>query len=372
MSFRAGIRRFLLFFIFSVPLILVLGALSFWFALDVPYNPQPERTVEFTVARGDSFTAVSRRLEESGLVRSAAYVLWRYKIAERIGIEEDLQAGRYLLESGSRPSTIIRDLTNAAASKRVYTRVTIAPGLSSRSIAGRVEASGLSTAAYIQDAILSLAGDYPIKENPEGLQGYLFPETYNIETPLDNSPEALRFAADELVRQMADTFFEVLDELYPEWTLLTVNQLHEKVTLASIIEREYRVAEEAPKISAVFNNRLDDAMPLQSCATVAYTIENTEKGAPFLNQYLRQNRRIFLEYLEIEDEYNTYYHSGLPPGPIAIPGRVALEAAFFPADIDARYFVVKDPSAGTHTFTRDYGDHLAAREEYLNQYVVKE
>jgi UPF0755 protein len=204
------------------------------------------------------------------------------------------------------------------------------------------------------------------------LQGYLFPDTYKIEAPLDQSVETSVKTAEMIVRSMAQKFFDVQDEVFPTWRQLTKAQLHEKVTLASIVEREYRRPEEAPMIAAVFNNRVSEGMPLQSCATVVYTIEDTDSGRPFLNEYYKFNRRIFERYLDIPSPYNTYRNEGLPPGPISSPGRVALDAVYFPADIDALFFVVKDPAAGTHTFTRDYSDHLDARADYLNQYVVKE
>ena len=86
----------------------------------------------------------------------------------------------------------------------------------------------------------------------------------------------------------------------------------------------------------------------------------------------RFNRRIFEQYLEIDSPYNTYLYSSLPPGPISISGRTALDAVFHLAQIDSLFFVVKDPLEGTHVFSRDYFDHLRARADYLNQYVVKD
>ena len=200
----------------------------------------------------------------------------------------------------------------------------------------------------------------------------MFPDTYKIETPIDDSSETSKKTAESIVRIMSDSFFGLLDEIDPSWQQLTASQLHEKVTLASIVEREYRMNEEAPMIAAVFNNRMIEGMPLQSCATVVYTIEETDIGQPFRREYLQFNRRIFERYLDISSPYNTYYDDGLPPGPISAPSRIAVDAAFYPADIDALFFVVKDPAAGTHTFTRDYNDHLDARYAYLNQYVVKD
>jgi len=374
-SFIRVIRNIVLFLVITVPVLLLLGAAVFWFALDLPVEENSGQNAVIVVGNGANISDVSMELEESGLVRNPWYISWRFRILSRLGKTNALQAGRYSLEYGKKPSELLRSLTSPMGAQRVYTTLVIPPGLTASEISERVEAAGLARAADLHKAIIDLAGEYPVRKNPEGLQGYLFPDTYKIESPVESGiedAETSRETAERIVRIMADRFFQVLGEIDPAWTGLTKLQLHEKVTLASIVEREYRRADEAPKIAAVFNNRILDGMPLQSCATVVYTIEETELGKPYRDEYLKYNRRIFERYLEIPSEYNTYYDKGLPPGPISSPGRVALEAAFFPADIDALFFVVKDPAAGTHTFTRYYKDHLAAREAYLNQFVIKD
>ncbi len=356
----------------AVPIIVFSGAAVFWFALDTAVEEPGRESEEIIVNRGEKIFEVSTVLEFKGLVNSARYIELRFKVANRLGLISPIQAGRYSLPFGLKPSQVLKSLTSPEGAQRSYTTLTIPPGLTSAEIAERVGATGLASAEAVLQAIQYLADEYPIMGNPEGLQGYMYPDTYKIEKPIDNSIESSTVAAETIVRAMTDTFFETLDEIDPSWKQLTTSQLHEKVTLASIVEREYRREEEAPKIAAVFNNRITEGMPLQSCATVVYTIQNTEFGEPFRNEYLKYNRRIFERYLEIPSPYNTYDEIGLPPGPISAPGRTALDSAFFPEDIDALFFVVKDPAAGTHTFTRDYSDHLAARAAYLNQYVVKD
>ncbi len=374
-SFAVLIRKILLPLLILVPIIIILGAIAFWFVLDTAPYDSVNQTGEIIIGKGANIISVSRQLEEQGLVKYSWYISWRFRILSRLGKTSALQSGRYALEVGQKPSEILSNLTSPSGAQRVYTTVVIPPGLTATEIAARVQEAGLARAVDVQKAIIALRDDFPVKRNPQGLQGYLFPDTYKIELPVESgieNPESSRETSEIIVRIMTDRFFEVLAEVAPLWEDLTRDQLHEKVTLASIVEREYRRDDEAPKIAAVFNNRILDGMPLQSCATVVYTIEETEQGRPYQSDYLKYNRRIFERYLEIPSDYNTYFDKGLPPGPISSPGRVALEAVFFPSDIDALFFVVKDPAAGTHTFTRDYKDHLDARETYLNQFVIKD
>lgn len=368
----ASWRAWILGIAVACPITAAAAVLGFWYIMDTPGGSRDGEAVQIIVPRGTTFREAARSLEDAGLAPSALYLEWRYRIAAKIGRAAPLQAGRYALNPGRKPSELIAALTSSSGAHRLYTTLTIPPGSTASRIAALVERSGLARAEDVQRSILSLASEYPVAENDEGLQGYLFPDTYKVETPLDDTAESSRAAADAAVRMMADRFFEVLGEIDGTWSRLTRVQLHEKVILASIVEREYRVALEAPVISAVFNNRLEQSIPLQSCATVVYAIEETEAGKPFQDDYHRFNRRIFEQYLRIQSDYNTYYQPRLPPGPIASPGRTALEAAFFPAESSALFFVVKDPAAGTHTFTTNFSDHEEARISYLNQYVVKD
>ncbi len=370
---RKFLRVLILILIIGVPLVIASGAAVFWFVLDQPFGNTAQESVEFVVPQGASISGVSMDLQEAGLVRYDWYIHRRYWVLDKLNAVPDLKAGRYRLSFGMRPSSLIKALTSPTNDQKVYISIQITEGFTAREIAQAVDSKGFARAEDVRQSIINLADKYPILPNDAGLQGYLFPDTYNLERPIASDPETSRRNADMIVRMMADRFFETLDKIDPSWKSLTALQLHEKVTLASIVEREYRVAEEAPKIAAVFNNRLKEGMQLQSCATVVYAIQETEEGQPYRDEYLRYNRRIFERYLDgVTSPYNTYLAQGLPPGPISSPGYVSLEAAFYPADIDALFFVVKDPAAGTHTFTRQYADHLQARAAYLNQFVVKD
>jgi UPF0755 protein len=179
-------------------------------------------------------------------------------------------------------------------------------------------------------------------------EGFLFPDTYLF---------AEDYPADKVVRYMVGRFMEVLGEIYPEYLSLSAGDLYDRVVLASMVEREYRVPEEAAAIASVFYNRLDIHMRLESCATVVYVMTEQE-GLP-------HPQRLFYRDLERANPYNTYRTFGLPPGPIASPGRTALDAAFFPDTTDYRFFVWSGPGSASHAFTRTLSEHNEARLLHL-------
>jgi len=372
MGGESRIRIILLTLLIPVPILLFLAAVTFFIILDSPSDSSDtQHTIEIVIRKGDTITSVAKNLKNSGLINTRQYLILRYRIQHRLGITKQIFAGRYLIDFGVKPSEVIRIITTPG-SNLAYTTLTIPPGFTSSMIARRVQNMGLARSSDVKQAIMDMTAEYPVLTNPGGLQGYMFPNTYRIETPIEKTPENSKETARLVIRMMTDKFFDTLHEIDSSWVQLTPTQLHEKVILASIVEREYRIEEEAPLIAAVFNNRILEGMALQSCATVVYAIEETDVGLPFQDDYLRFGRRIFEQYLEIPSPYNTYYDGGLPPGPISAPSRIALRASFFPADSDALYFVVKDSAAGTHTFTRYYDEHLDAKGIYLSQYIVKD
>ncbi len=366
------IKRLLVLLGLTLLLLFAGGFIWFWFLLDAPFGEKGMDPIVVSIPPGTSFQDLSLELEHLGLLRHALYIQWRYRITSRLGLAGAHQAGRYSLETGMRPSQILKSITSPSNAQRIYTTLVVLPGYTTSQIATHIQESRLAYAVDVEKAIVALASEYPILQNEWGLQGYLFPDTYKIEAPFDESPRASELIAESIVRTMTDKFFSVLDEIEPSWRRLTKGQLHEKIVLASIVEREYRIDEEAKKIAAVFNNRLKEGMALQSCATVVYAIEETEAGRPFRDDFYRFKRRIFEQYLEIDSPYNTYLYSSLPPAPISITGKVALEAVFNPAKIDSLFFVVKNPAKGTHVFSRNYSDHLSARDDYIKTFIIKE
>ena len=146
----------------------------------------------------------------------------------------------------------------------------------------------------------------------------------------------------------ASYFFNKIKEI-PGLAEKSAKDLNQIVILASIVEREYKVDEEAPIIASVFTNRIKNKIGLYSCATIEYIItEILDKPHP---------ERIFEKDLKIDNPYNTYKWQGLTPGPISNPGLVALQAAAEPADTEYFFFQVTDPSTGKHVFTKTFDEH---------------
>jgi UPF0755 protein len=151
---------------------------------------------------------------------------------------------------------------------------------------------------------------------------------------------------------MADNFFSRIGEIDETMLTMSPDDLNELVTLASIVEREYRRGEEAPLMAGVFANRLEIGMALQSCATVVYVItEIQDKPHPEI---------LSTRDTEIRDPYNTYIRPGLPPGPICSPGKVALTAALFPEKTPYLYFRLINEASGEHYFSGTLDDHIRA------------
>ena len=290
--------------------------------------------VFFEVSRGASLQTIAERLEVAGVVRNAGAVavLARYR-----GLENALQAGEYRLSPASTPDEIL----DALATGRVVTyEVAVPEGFTAAMIAKRLEAANLAKAeeflAWVRDPASTAA------HGVEGtsLEGYLFPETYRLPRGLGPRETAAVFVGQ---------FLEVWRELEPRARERNLS-MNEVVTLASIVEKETGVPEERALIAAVFLNRLKRGMRLETDPTVIY-------GIPDFDGNLRRS-----DLEDPDNPYNTYRIAGLPPGPIASPGRDALAAVVDPAETDYLYFVSRND--GTHLFSRTYGEHLRAVSEF--------
>ncbi|WP_319417475.1 endolytic transglycosylase MltG [Marispirochaeta aestuarii] len=296
----------------------------------------------FRVRPGDSLGIIAEQLENRGFIRSALALRLYARIMKT---DDDLQTGYYSLPPGASMFEVHDILLTG---KQFLVQVTIPEGLTLRRIAQILEEKGIVKADDFIAAAQSrsLLDELGIPGN--SLQGYLYPDTYRL--PLDAAPESV-------LRHMAGTFFGKLEESGIRREDYAPEELHETVILASIVEREYRLPEEAPLIASVFKNRLEIRMPLQSCATVVYVLtEEMDRPHPE-----------FLTYrdLEVSSDFNTYRHYGLPPAPICNPGRTALKSAFSPADTDYLYFLVEDPEIGRHRFTTTLSEHNQAKQLYI-------
>jgi UPF0755 protein len=298
--------------------------------------------VLFSIQKGESTESIIARLEREGLIRSG--LLLRL-ISKFYQTEKSFKSGVYRIT----PGLTTLDVHNLLVSgSQDLIRITIPEGWTRSNIAQLLEKEGLITKTgfinVTQSPELLSFFNIPAKN----VEGYLFPDTYFF--PRDIS-------AFDIARMMIKTFFIKLNSVYPEYKNLSSLEIHNRIILASIVEREYRLAEEAPLIASVFYNRLTRNIKLESCATVGFI--KTE----ILNQ--PHPDRLWESDLQIPSPYNTYQHYGLPPGPISNPGLIAITAVFSPAESNYLYFVLEDKNTGKHHFSANFNEHVAAKNYYL-------
>jgi UPF0755 protein len=327
-------RRLLLLVAAGGVLAMLAAAIVAYFTLlwqSAPFSPP----LVVEVRRGEPFLALARRLADAGAIADARLftLLARWR-----GDDRRIRSGEYELSGAATGPEVLAALVSGKQRLRM---VTIPEGLTIEQIALVLESAGFGSAERFR----------AIAERPEflarlalpapHLEGYLFPDTYAFESGA--TPE-------EIVTRMTARFREMFT---PELAAaaaargLTVDQA---VTLASIVEKEAAIADERPTIAAVFHNRLKRGMPLQSDPTVLYGVTGTDG-------------KIRSADLVRATPYNTYVIPGLPPGPIANPGRASLEAAVRPADgVSALYFVARNDR------THEFNDTLAAHNRAVNRW----
>jgi UPF0755 protein len=306
----------------------------------VTIDPDGSALVE--VRNGESAASVGQRLETAGLIRNRYFWNLLYRLDNQY-----IKSGMYKI---ALPASQLEIRSVLVSGRQILTRVTIPEGVTLKKTAQILEEAGICGAEEFLAAASDRAAldSYRIPGNT--VEGYLYPDTYFF---------SMAYPASQVVKVMADTFFKHLAEIGPETLGASPEELNRRIIIASIVEREYRVSEEAPLMAGVFYNRLAIGMPLQSCATVEYVITEIQ-GRP--HPEVLYNRDI-----EIADPYNTYIRAGLPPGPISAPGPTALDAAFHPVPSDYLYFRLVDPAEGRHYFSRTLDDHIQAGALYVKR-----
>lgn len=296
----------------------------------------------FEVKSGENAFVLGERLEQSGIVFSRYAFLWHLFHEQKT---RQLVAGQYELSGGLTIPEIALLVTSGKTVSRDI-KVTFPEGWTMKKMAERLTANNLPGDKFLSLAEKPLSAwrtQFPfLAALPVAatLEGYLFPDTYQF------APEA---TAEDVVVAMLQNFGKKFDSISGKESDATfnLNRLHEKVTLASIIEEEGRTAAERDMISDVFRKRLLIGQPLQSDATVNY-IHGTTRLQPSLQD------------IEANSPYNTYKNQGLPPGPISNPSLMSLKAAFFPKANPYYYFLV-DPKTKETIFSVTFEEHVRNR-----------
>ncbi|HEX2311606.1 MAG TPA: endolytic transglycosylase MltG, partial [Vicinamibacterales bacterium] len=240
------------------------------------------------------------------------------------------------------------DVIAKIARGEVFLRpITFPEGLSIIEMARLFETRGFGAASAFEAAARNARLVANLDPQARDLEGYLFPETY---------PLPRRTDANTLVRTMVSRFEQVFDAAARAAASERGLSVREVVTLASLVEKETAKPEERPTVAAVYLNRLKIGMGLQCDPTVIYALQ---KAGRYTGNLTRAD-------MAFDSPYNTYKNAGLPPGPIAAPGRASLEAVLRPAEVDYLYFVSRND--GSHVFSRTYAEHQAKVREFQVEY----
>ena len=282
------------------------------------------------VPRGASLRVAADSLKKAGVIQSATLFRVYASLRQR---DRSIRAGTYVFKRGVSWGDVLADLEGGKGLQR---SITIPEGWALSQIVpqlARVLGAPVdSVQAAVRDTALLHALDVPTPT----LEGYLFPDRYVF--PEGTTPR-------QAVNVMVARFQKVWQ---PEWNQQLQKQTmsrNDVMSLAAIVEKEARRPEERPVIAAVYLNRLKTGMRLQADTTVQYA----------LGQHVA---RVLYKHLEIDSPYNTYRYAGLPPGPIASPGRPAIVASLFPANVSYRFFVAYPD--GHHEFTTSFAQHAVA------------
>lgn len=313
--------------------------------------PEPsDQEVRFTIPKGVSSGRIARILEQNGIIRDSTIFHYYLKYIDE---GDHFQAGEYAMRPGTPIDEIIRMLNSGETVAPETVRFTLAEGLTVEQIAERLAELGFVD----KQAFLDLAAN-PDKLKASGgmnippfvtqipdsdayqyrLEGYLFPETYEMRADSTVHDVMLRLLAETAnkLRQLPEGWEDQLEKLGLSF--------HELMTVASLIEREVVLDEERPIIAGIIYNRIAQKMHLQIDATVQYALPEHKE-------------RLLEKDLEIDSPYNTYRNPGLPPGPIAAPGMASLRAALYPEKTKYLFYVTKKDGSNGHLFAETFRQH---------------
>ena len=292
------------------------------------------RVVVVDIAEGSSLSNVAKRLYRQKLIKSDWAFVWMSRLG---GLDRKIISGEYEFHGGMAPSTILEKIIRGEVLQHT---VTIPEGFAMSQIADLLHEQGLAD----RDAFLLCARDpafiQTLSLSVDSLEGYLFPDTYRF---------ARHVKPERLIEAMVARFKQTVSEEDHGRAAELDLSLHQVMTLASVIEKETAKPDERTLISGVFHNRLQKDIPLQSDPTVIYAVHEFDGN-------LRKKD------LSIDSPYNTYRVVGLPPGPIANPGRAAIHAALYPEATKYLYFVSRND--GSHKFSTTLAEHNRAVRKY--------
>ena len=333
---RAGRALVSLAFATIVGVGVIVGAASLWFR-DAVYGDasMPAQQTDVVIPRGSSFGQVAGLLRDKGVL---AHPLAFRLLARLRHVDNDVKAGEYRFPAHQTSDAVLQRIVRG---EQFAIWVTLPEGYTAREIAQALAGRSLGDAGLYERTFLQAGGISIDGVQTPNLEGYLFPSTYLI--PIDDSPAAV-------AKVLVDQFRRELPPDAARRARALGQTVPGVVTVASLVEREGKADEDRPLIASVIYNRLRLGMPLEVDASIEYA-------------FPEHHDVITKRDLEIDSPYNTYRHLGLPPTPIANPGKASLDAAFAPAESDYLYYVAKPD--GHSAFAKTLQEHNANVERYL-------
>ena len=334
---RAGIALLVLAGIAALAALAGQHVLQRW--LDTPLAIG-EEAIGIEIPRGQALGVTSRQLAERGVLD---HPRWLEAYARATGVDARVKAGEYSIPPGSTPRSLLALFESGAV---VQHSVTIVEGWTFRELRKALEAEPHlrnTLAGHDETTVMAALGEPDMPA-----EGLFFPDTYLFGKGTSDL-EILRLARERMRRELEAAWAARDDDL-------PIHSAYEALVLASIVEKETALAAERARIAGVFTERLRLGMRLQTDPTVIYGL-----GAGFDGNLRRAD-------LERDGPYNTYTRAGLPPTPIALPGREALRAAVNPDERGELYFVATGLPDGSHEFSRTYAEHQEAVRRYLVRY----
>ncbi len=326
-------------FIVGVVVVGIAGGIYLWWG-SKPIGNDHNKQIHVSIAVGSNQWEIATQLKKENVIRDA----YLFALYMRFNPEsKKIQAGNYTFREGMTWHELLEQMMTGKIQLKEET-ITIPEGFTLEQIKTRLVKIGFMTdkqfdvAARTLSSTADLALPDATDESKRRLEGYLFPQTYSF--PKEAKPI-------DILERMRDELAHQLRQLPVDWkTHLKASNLtlQDALTIASLIEREVRVPDERAHVSSVIYNRLHAKMPLQIDATIQYT-------------FAQQKERLTFKDLEIDSPYNTYKHTGLPPGPIANPGFEAIKAAIYPDDTKDLFYVTRKDGTNRHYFAPTYAEH---------------
>lgn len=295
-----------------------------------------EKSVDIVIISGEGVAEIVEDLEQNGLIKNKNLFLIYLKYK---GIAAELRAGEYNFSPNQSPKEIIDVLTKGNIINR---KITIPEGWTNLKIADYLDEQGIVEKTDFLEAVQKRYDYEFLKDIPEGvdLEGFLFPDTYEITDDI---------FADEIVKMMLDNFDKKLTSDMRNKIKNSEYSTYDIITLSSIVEREVANSEDRALVAGVFLNRLSIDMPLESCATIQYILNKSEKQFTY-------------EETRTPSPYNTYLNRGLPIGPIGNPGIDSIKAVLDPTESDYLYFLSAN---GKTYFSKTLDEHNEKKLQYL-------